>query len=260
MKAPHSLIIGGTRGIGREVVENFARQGHKISVVARKLPARKADLIQGVRYWPVDIRDGSALAATLRRVVKEAGKINHLVFFQRYRGADEHWQGEIETSLTGTKNVVELLQDQFAAGEKSIVVVSSINASLIGDYLPLGYHMAKAALSQMVRYWAVALGARGIRVNSVSPGTVLKKESRDFFLHNRQLCDLYRRITPLGRFGHAREVGQIIALLCSAQTSFVTGQDIVVDGGVSLRWQESLARELVGLRNASQKQIKARQK
>jgi NAD(P)-dependent dehydrogenase (short-subunit alcohol dehydrogenase family) len=244
MKAPHSLIIGGTRGIGRELVSHLARQGHKVSVIARQLPAQK---IKRARYWSADVRDATALAATLRRVVRQAGKINHLIFFQRYRGDDDNWSGEIETSLTATKNVVELLQDQFAAGEKSIVIVSSINATLIAPYLPLGYHVAKAALCQMVRYWAVTLGARGIRVNSVSPGTVLKEESKKFFLSNRRLCELYRRIIPLGRLGHAREAVQVIAFLCGAQASFVTGQDIVVDGGVSLQWQESLARELAAL-------------
>jgi 3-oxoacyl-[acyl-carrier protein] reductase len=246
MKEPHSLIVGGTRGIGRELVDHFVREGHKVSVIARRMPERKATRGR-VRYWQADVRDESALGAVLSRLVKESGKINHLVFFQRYRGDDEAWRGEIETSLTATKTVVETMQDKFAAGEKSIVLVSSINAALIAGYLPLGYHVAKAALRQMVRYWAVTLGARGIRVNSVSPGTVLKEESKSFFLRDKKLHDLYRRITPLGRFGHAREVAQVIGCLCGDQTSFVTGQDIVVDGGVSLQWQESLARELSGL-------------
>ena len=250
MKAPHSLIIGGTRGIGRELAAHFVRGGHKVSVIARRLPERKAAQA-GVRYWQVDVRDEPALSAVLHRLVKDAGKINHLVFFQRFRGTDDAWRGEIETSLTATKTAVEAMQDKFAAGEKAIVVVSSINAELVAGYLPVGYHVAKAALRQMVRYWAVTLGGRGIRVNSVSPGTVLKEESKRFFLRDRKLSDLYRRITPLGRFGYAREVAQVIGCLCSEQTSFVTGQDIVVDGGVSLQWQESLARELVDLDHAS---------
>ena len=250
MKAPHSLIIGGTRGIGRELTAHFVRCGHKVSVIARRLPERKAAQA-GVRYWQTDVRDGAALPTVLRRLVKEAGKINHLVFFQRFRGTDDAWHGEIETSLTATKTAIEAVQDKFAAGDKAIVVVSSINAELIAGNLPLGYHVAKAALRQMVRYWAVTLGGRGIRVNSVSPGTVLKEESKRFFLRDRKLSDLYRRITPLGRFGHAREVAQVIGCLCGEQTSFVTGQDIVVDGGVSLQWQESLARELMDLGHPS---------
>jgi 3-oxoacyl-[acyl-carrier protein] reductase len=250
MKQPHSLIVGGTRGIGRELVDHFVREGHKVSVIARRLPERKAKRDR-VRYWSADVQDESALNAILNRLVKESGKINHLVFFQRFRDADDAWRGEIETSLTATKIVVETMQDKFAAGEKAIVIVSSIAAKMVGAYLPVGYHVAKAALCHMVRYWAVTLGPRGIRVNSVSPGTVLKQESKEFYLRHKKLSDLYRRITPLGRFGHAREVAQVIGCLCGEQTSFVTGQDIVVDGGVSLQWQESLARELLGLRYPS---------
>jgi NAD(P)-dependent dehydrogenase (short-subunit alcohol dehydrogenase family) len=243
MKAPHSLVIGGTRGIGRELVDQFVHDGHKVSVIARHLPERETAR-KGVRYWPVDIRDEGALREALGRLIKESGKINHLIFFQRLRGAGDVWRDEIETSLTATKSVVELLQDEFAAGEKAIVLVSSINGKLIAGYLPIGYHVAKAALQQMARYWAIALGGRGIRVNSVSPGTVLKEESKQFFLNDKTISDLYRRITPLRRFGSAREVAKVIACLCGEQTSFVTGQDIVVDGGLSLVSQEALAREL----------------
>jgi NAD(P)-dependent dehydrogenase (short-subunit alcohol dehydrogenase family) len=248
MKPPHSLIIGGTRGVGRELVDHFVRKGHKVSVVARRLPKRRAARPQ-VRYWAADVRDVSTLPPILARMVKESGAINHLVFFQRYRGDDDPWRAEIETSLTATKAVVEVLHDRFAAGEKSIVIVGSIAAKLVVSYLPVSYHATRAALVQMVRYWAVTLGRRGIRVNSVSPGTVLKAESKRFFIGDKRLSDLYRRITPLGRFGHAREVAQVIGCLCSEATSFVTGQDIVVDGGVSLRWPESLARDLLDIRS-----------
>ena len=251
MKAPHSLVIGGTRGIGREVVARFVSHGHKVSVIGRSVPPRKTDRISRAHYWPADVRDHTALAGTLKQIVKNSGKINHLVCLQRHRGAGDSWHAEIEVSLTATKNIVEALEDQFAAGERAIVIVSSINAALITAQLPLGYHVAKAALQRMVRFWAVALGPRGIRVNSVSPGTVLKEESKKFFLNNKPLRQLYERITPLGRFGHAKEVASVITALCSDQTSFVTGQDVVVDGGVSLQWQESLARELVGLAHPS---------
>jgi NAD(P)-dependent dehydrogenase (short-subunit alcohol dehydrogenase family) len=245
MSAPHSLVIGGTRGIGRELVEEFISAGHSVLVVARSLPASGTE-IRGARYYVADIGQ-PGVEHVLSEIVSQAGKINHLVFFQRFRGSGPPWEGEIATSLTATKTVVEALQDKFAEGEKSIVVVSSVAAALISSYAPVGYHAAKAALCQMVRYWAVVLGPRGIRVNCVSPGTVLKDESKDFFLSDKTVSDLYRKITPLRRFGSAREVAKVIACLCGEQTSFVTGQDIVVDGGLSLVSQEVLARELSGI-------------
>lgn len=180
MKAPHSLVIGGTRGIGREVVDHFLRQGHKVSVIARQRPTQKSNRTSRVRYWAVDVCDEAALAVTLPRIVSDSGKINHLVVLQRYRGSDEPWGGEIDTSLTATKNVVDLLQDQFAAGEKAIVVVSSINSALIARYLPIGYHVAKAALCQMVRYWAVTLGSRGIQSTAYRRAQCSRNNRRSF--------------------------------------------------------------------------------
>ena len=84
-------------------------------------------------------------------------------------------------------------------------------------------------------------------MNSVSPSTYLKNESKQYFLENEALLALYRELIPLGRMGTAEDVARLILFLCSADASFVTGQNIVVDGGLSLRWPESLARRLRGL-------------
>jgi 3-oxoacyl-[acyl-carrier protein] reductase len=75
----------------------------------------------------------------------------------------------------------------------------------------------------------------------------LKAESREFYLRNKPLQRLYRQITPLGRMGTTEEIAGVIAFLCSPAASFVTGQDIAVDGGLSLLWQESVARKAAGL-------------
>lgn len=244
----HSLIIGGTRGIGRALVEKFARQKHTLSVLSRRLPA---DSIPGVpqnAYWRCDLLDDKKLKKTLHAIVKKNGSITNLVFFQRWRGEKNDWEGEIETSLTATKRVVEQLAGHFDSQNfPSIVMVSSVASRLVASEQPLSYHVGKGGLEQMIRYYAATLGAQSIRVNSVSFGTVLKRESKKFYEKNKKLTNLYKKIIPLGRIGTAEEMANVIAFLCSPEASFITGQNIIVDGGITLQWHESLARRITNL-------------
>src|SRR5256714_3369207 len=247
MKRRHSLIIGGSSGIGRAQVKTLAEENRVVSVIGRRAAA--ADAFQNmpdVHYWSVDLLKEEQLSTTLIEILERNGKLNDLIFFQRYRGKDDDWQGEIEAKLTATRNIIERLAGEFeSAADNSIIVVSSLASDFVAREQPLSYHVAKAGLNQMVRYYAVMLGAQNIRVNSVSPGAVLKEEAKEFYLNNEALCELYERITPLGRMGTAEEVSQVIAFLCSPKASFITGQNIIVDGGLSLELQESLARRLL---------------
>jgi NAD(P)-dependent dehydrogenase (short-subunit alcohol dehydrogenase family) len=193
----------------------------------------------------MDLTDKERLDAVLAEIVSKNGKLSNLVFLQRYRGKHDDWNGEIETTLTATKYIVEQLSAEFDDGaDKSMVLVSSVFSRFVGDGQALSYHVAKAGLDQMVRYYAVVLGPKGIRVNGVSPITFLKEESKDVYLKDAKLMNLYKTIIPLARMGTSEEVANVIAFLCSHKASFVTGQNIVVDGGLSLIWQETLARRL----------------
>lgn len=245
--AKHSLVIGGNRGIGRVIAMELAEAGHRVSVVGRS-PLAVNGPIPGVTAWTGDVSQFDTLQPVLEQIAETAGPPNHLIFCQRFRGQDDTWEGEINTSLTATRNVIEYLKDRFAPqADKSIVVISSIASNLIAEEQPLGYHVAKAGLDQLVRYYAVTLGKLGIRVNGVRPGTTLKPESQHFFLDNAPLHELYTSVIPLGRMGTAADIAQLVAFLCSRQSAFITGQLITVDGGASLLSQETLARKLKSL-------------
>jgi NAD(P)-dependent dehydrogenase (short-subunit alcohol dehydrogenase family) len=250
MSRKHALVIGGTRGTGRVMARTFANAGYAVSVIGSRQPVQADRGAANVRHWTVDISDAPALEAALKDIISKNGKLDSLVFFQRYRGTGDAWAGEMAASLTATRNIIERLAGSFrSAGDKAIVIVGSIASRLIATEQPVGYHVAKGGMLQMARYYALALGPKGVRVNFISPGTIMKEEARDFYMRNARLQRLYKQIIPLGRMGTSQEVADIVEFLCSPKASFITGQDIVADGGLSLQWHESMARGLTALRN-----------
>jgi len=239
----HTLIIGGTKGIGKALVKTLARDGHIISVISRSSDSK----LPNVSYWSVDVSNQDLLTNVLSEIIEKNGKLNNLVFFQRFRGEGDSWEGEIDVSLTATKNIIDNLADKFDSDGGSIVIISSSTGHFIAQELPPSYHIGKAALNQIARYYAVKLGPKGIRVNCVSPSAVLKEETKEFYQKNKELHDLYKEITPLGRMPTSDDVANVIAFLCSSKASIITGQNITVDGGVSLHEHQSLARKLTSL-------------
>jgi NAD(P)-dependent dehydrogenase (short-subunit alcohol dehydrogenase family) len=247
--APHTLVIGGSHGIGRTVARCLEADGGQVSIVGRSRPSGADN--PRVRSWTADVCDADGLARVLEDVIRTAGSVNGLVLLQRYRGTGDDWAGEIATTLTASRHLIEWagahLEDR--SGGKAVVVVSSIAGAFVAAEQPVSYHMAKAALTQMVRYYAVALGPRQIRVNAISPGTIVKEESKAFYASQPELEQLYRDIVPLGRMGTAEDLAGIAQFLLSDRASFLTGQNIVLDGGVSLRSHESLARSASPLKD-----------
>jgi NAD(P)-dependent dehydrogenase (short-subunit alcohol dehydrogenase family) len=247
---PHTLVIGGTRGIGRTVARCLAADGDIVSIVGRSRPSWVDDR-SNVRAWTADVGNAQEFAATLTDVARETGSVTSAVLLQRYRGSGDDWAGEIATSLTATRQLLEWAGEHFEdrGRGKAVVVVSSIAGMYVASEQPVSYHMAKAAITQLVRYFAVTLGGQRVRVNAISPGTIVKDEAKPFYQDHPDLEQLYRDIIPLGRMGTADDVAQLAQFLLSDRASFLTGQNIVLDGGVSLQAPESLARHVSPLKD-----------
>jgi NAD(P)-dependent dehydrogenase (short-subunit alcohol dehydrogenase family) len=243
----HTLVVGGTSGIGRAVVETLVTSNHKVSVIGLGPVAKGWP--KSARVWEADLVRTASLPPVLTEILKVNGPLQSLVFLQRYRGKGDSWQGEFDVSLNATRTLIELAQDRFSPRQSNaIVIITSIAAQLVAEEQPASYHAVKAGLRQLARYYACHLGPKGIRVNCVSPGVILKPEAEKFYRLNKPVADFYKRIAPLRRFGTAAEVAGVVRFLCTKDSAFVTGQDIVVDGGISLAWQASLARQLIPIR------------
>lgn len=248
MRDTHIMIVGGTHGAGRELVSLLSGQGAHVSVLGRRPPGEDDAVLSGVRFYQGDLTDRDDILSYVEASVRDNGPINGIAFYQRYRGGGDDWTGEIAVSLTGTRDVVEAAVPYFAhSGPKSIVMISSIAGQFIASEQSVSYHLAKAGVERIAAYYAVTLGREGIRVNCVRPGTMLKEESKDFYLNNKSLVELYEKLTPLGRMGSSLELAKTVRFLLSDDASFITGQILAMDGGVSLQWPEGVCREIAGL-------------
>jgi len=247
MKRDHVVVVGGTKGLGRVTAVAFQARGADVTILSRNPPAAWDG--EAPRHLPIDL-DGMTeeAAAEIASNVAENGPIRYVVFCQRYRGGDDPWEGEMRVSLTATDRLVRAFADHMETeGDRAMTAVSSVYAEFVGGSQPAAYHVAKAGVNQLIRHYAWVMGRRGIRMNAVMPLTYLKPESRHFYLANEPLLDVYRRFVPLGRMGEAFECANAIEFLCGPKASFINGQCLFLDGGVSVVWPEELARSFAGV-------------
>ena len=230
-----SLVTGGTRGIGSVIADVLRdREDHVITVSRRK--------INDENHISVDLSLEKQISLISERIGTK--RINNLIFCHRYRG--DRWEKEFSISLDAVYHMIESLKAKFTP-KSSIVIISSNASQFVFQEQSLAYHATRSALENLTRYYAVRLGTQGTRCNCVLPTTVIKPENKDFFSSDNPVTQLIKDITPLKRVGDARDVAYLVEFLCSDKASFITGQSIFVDGGLSVVGQESIARGLKGL-------------
>ncbi len=231
----HLLLVGATRGLGLHFAGQAARRGFTVSAIARRLIEEPVEFA----VYKCDVMSRDSLSEAVSCIAKDHGAIEGIVCFQRYRSTEDPWEGELATSLGGSRNIIEV-SNPFLRDGASIALVSSVNSRSISPNLPCGYHVAKAGIVQMARYYACVLGPRGIRVNVVSPGTFVKRENSEFFRSNQNIAEAIARRTAIKRIATVDDVSGAIFFFLDPSSSFVTGQELVVDGGASLYLNEAL--------------------
>lgn len=247
MSRGHAVIIGGTKGLGKVITAKLAERDLMTTVVSRWKPTESA----GPRHVSVDLEtlvDAGDAGRIVADILAGQSPLRYVAFCQRYRGTGDSWSGELQVGPTATRLLLDAFGPHFAAdGDRAVAVVSSVYAEFVGASQPVGYHVAKAALNQLVRYYAGSLGRQGVRINAIMPLTYLKAENQASYEANQPLADLYGRLVPLGRMGRAEDSADAVDFLCSEKASFITGQCLYVDGGVSTLWAETVARDLTKL-------------
>ena len=231
-----ALVTGGSRGIGRAIALELAQAGAEV-VLGYRSGAEEAEAVAkeaGGRALQADVSDPEQA----KRLVEEAGDLDILVNNAGLtrdgllaRMPDNDWRDVIETNLSSvfyTCRAVTRGMMKKRAG--SIVNVSSI-VGVHGNWGQTNYGASKAGIIGFTKSLARELGSRGVRANVVAPGyvntrltDVLPEEAQQAMLAN----------TPLGRLGEPEDIAGAVRFLCSDEAAFITGEVLLVDGGLGM--------------------------
>ncbi len=234
------LVTGGTRGIGRAIALRFARDGAERLVLGYmrndRAAEEAADEVRSAGAEPVLVRGNVASERVIGELASHGpyDVVVHNAATGVIRPAleteDKHWDWTMNANARALLQLARVAAPQMEPGA-SIVAISSLGAQrVLENYTLVG--TSKAALESLVRYLAVELAPRGIRVNAVSGGVVDTGALEHF--PNREEMLAAGAANPVGRLVAPDDIAGAVAFLCSPDAAMVCGQTIVVDGGFSL--------------------------
>jgi enoyl-[acyl-carrier protein] reductase III len=236
------LVTGGSRGIGKVIALRFAEHGAARVAVGYMRSDRAAEEtaneLSALGAEPLLLRGNVGDADRAEALLAEAGPVDILVanaatgvIRPTVELEEKHWDWTLNANARSVFTLARHAAPTMPPGS-SIVALSSLGAGRVLDgYVLVG--VSKAAIEALVRYLAVELAPRDIRVNAVSAGLV-ETGALDAFPNREEMLAYYRSRTPVGRLVEPVDIADAVCFLASPQAAMIRGQTIVVDGGYSL--------------------------
>jgi 3-oxoacyl-[acyl-carrier protein] reductase len=235
-----ALVTGGSRGIGAAISRELGRAGARVAVNYRSGKDAAEEIASEIGGIALAANVGDPVEAKelIERVESELGDIDVLVNNAGItrdtliaRMSDQEWEEVIETNLRGTFNTCRAVARKMLKRRSGAIVNLTSVVGIHGNPGQANYAASKAGIIGLTKALARELGSRGVRANAVAPGyiateltDVLSEEIRAAILGN----------TPMGRLGSPDDVAAAVRFLCSDEAAFITGDVLLVDGGLGM--------------------------
>src|SRR5262245_52593169 len=246
LKDQVALVTGGARGIGRGISEAFATEGAKVAVVYRGSKQAADDVVKGITdkggealAIQTDVGDLEAAQACVKQVMEKFGRLDILVnnagiihdeLFIRLEPGD--WTKVLQTNLGGVFNFCKAVayDPMMRQRRGRIINISSVAADHVNPG-QTNYAASKGAINSFTRALAVELASRGVTVNAIAPGFIETDMSEAV---RNKAGDRIQKLIPMRRLGQPEDIARVAVFLASAESAYLTGQVLTVDGGLSL--------------------------
>ena len=243
-----ALVYGGRSPIALELCKQLAGEGHEVHLVTRVLDDAITKLAKEndcVEVHECDLEDSAKSIDLALKIDSQTGGLDAVAFAHRYRSEVSAPLKQYSVEVYTPYEILEALATQDRAKECAILLVTSPGARLVLADQNFQYHASKAALSQLVRFGSVRFASKNIRVNGLSPGSfIFKQRAADFYSKNPQIVARANKLVPLSRMGTVEDIASAALFLLSKQSSYMNGQILEADGGLSNIDPASLSKEI----------------
>ena len=237
-----AIVTGGASGIGLAIVQRFAAAGARLLIADRRGEGAEAAKSAGAQFCKTDVSEEAGVAGMFRAATECFGRVNILVNNAGIQPLGVRFQAltaellrrTFDVNVNGVALGLKYAATCLSDGGRVINIASFVG--MIGTPSSTAYSASKAAVIHLTKTGAIELAPRRITVNAISPGTIMTPAVTGI-ADNPEIPFITNR-TPLGRLGQPEEVAALAQFLASDESSYITGQNIAVDGGLTAGWTE----------------------